>query len=159
MSDEGKMVEFILRTAEAEPEESMRALVSEMLEHTAEGDVLPEAGRLPKTPARGGDESPGGNAAVEAIMTMLKENGGDIATLAAPFVGAGLAGKGKRLRGAGIGAGVGLAANAAGAAMGAPGFKLGLGVLDKLSKVLERRSIAADNETMAEETAQHASRR
>lgn len=132
-------VEFILRTANAETEADMRALVVEMLEHSAGTDGDPE-----------GD--PEGNAAVDAIMSTLKSHGGDIATLAAPLVGAGIAGRGNRLRGAGIGAGVGLGVNAAATAAEAPGFSVGLQVLARLANAMTRSKASKDSKKFSGES-------
>jgi len=132
-------VEFILRTANAETEADMRALVVEMLEHSAGTDGDPE-----------GD--PEGNAAVDAIMSTLKSHGGDIATLAAPLVGAGIAGRGNRLRGAGIGAGVGLGVNAAATAAEAPGFSVGLQVLARLANAMTRSKAPKDSKKFSGES-------
>jgi len=105
MADEKKIqdptVEFILRTAEAEPEADLRAFVGEMLGHSAAVGGLTDS-----------------NPTIDAIMGTLKDHGTDIASAAAiPLgmgIGAGVAGKGKRLAGAtkgavgGAGVGVGL---------------------------------------------------
>ena len=145
MADEKKIqdptVEFILRTAGAEPEADLRAFVGEMLGHSAEvGGPTPVEAQGPA-----GVIPTDGNPTIDAIMDVLKTHGGDIAMAAAPLVGAGIAGKGGRLKGAGIGAGVGLAGLGAAKALNAPGFELGLNVLTQLTNAMTRSKAPKDS--------------
>ena len=152
MADEKKIqdptVEFILRTAGAEPEAELRAFVGEMLGHSAEvGGPTPVEAQGPA-----GVIPTDGNPTIDAIMDVLKTHGGDIAMAAAPLVGAGIAGKGGRLKGAGIGAGVGLAGLGAAKALNAPGFELGLNVLTQLTNAMTRSKAPKDSKEFSGES-------
>lgn len=131
--DNKKQIEYIARTAAAEPAESLQDLVADMLGHKAGGpagaghdapDGTPrhedpktqvnDQGGMGPTVGRVEDYANRAKGIAGRVGRVFAENGADIAALASPLVGAaiggGVAGRGRRMKGAAVGAGLGAAA-------------------------------------------------